>query len=161
MYKQSSRQAHAGQEHGQFRIAFFELGGDAGASLATRGTEHRRAPDRHEVLEKPLHPVWVSDGFPGAEVEKSSEEIGEDAGEDVDMEFLVGPVELGTQRDVDGILEVREDGFDISLTAVGVNDVGGGPVVAIGDEDDAAEGVGIEGGECGLIEGVGQSEACF
>jgi hypothetical protein len=70
-------------------------------------------------------------------------------------------MELGTQRDVDGILEVREDRFYVGLSSVGVNDIGGGPVVAIGDEDDAAEGVGIEGGECGLVEGVGQSEASF
>src|SRR6185295_4197229 len=123
--------------------------------------DDRRASDGLEILEKPLHAVWVSDGLPGAEVEESSEEVPEDAGEDVDMEFLVGPVELGTQRDVDGILEVCEDGFDIGLSAVGTNDVGRVPVVAIGDEDDAAEGVVVESSECGLVEGVGQSEASF
>src|SRR6266542_2240162 len=117
------------------------------------------ATDGLEIFEKPLHPVRVSDGLAGTEVEESSEEVAEDAGEDVDMEFLVGPVELGTQGDVDGILEVCEDGFHIGLSAVGTNDVGGVPVVAICDEDDAAEGVGVEGSECGLVEGVGQSEA--
>jgi hypothetical protein len=119
------------------------------------------ATDGLEIFEKPLHPVWVSDGFPGAEVEQSSEEVAEDAGEDVDMKFLVGPVELGTERDVDGILEVCEDGFHIGLSTVGTDDVGRVPVVAIGDEDNAAEGVVGEGSECGLVEGIGQSETSF
>jgi hypothetical protein len=87
-------------------------------------------------------------------VEEAGEEIAEDAGQDVDVEFLIGPVALRPQGDVDGVLEVCEDGFDGSLAAVGADDLGGCPVVAVGDEDDAAEGVTIEGVEGVVVEGV-------
>src|SRR6266540_7253022 len=120
-----------------------------------------RATDGLEIFEKPLHPVRVPDGLPGTEVEQSSEEVPEDAGEDVDMELLVGPVELGTQGDVDGILEVCEDGFHIGLPAVGTNDVGRVPVVAVGDEDDAAERVVVEGRERCVSTIVRQSLLAF
>jgi hypothetical protein len=97
----------------------------------------------------------------GAQVEESGEEIAEDAGEDVDVDFLIGPVALRAQGDVDGVLEVCEDSFDGSLAAVGADDLGGCPVVAVGDENDAAEGVTIEGIEGVVVEGVGDHEATF
>jgi hypothetical protein len=111
-----------------------------------------------EILKKLFHAVWVTDGLPGAQVEESSEKVAKDAGEYVDMELLVGPMELGTQRDMDGVFEVCKDGLHIGLSSVGANDVGGGPVIAIGDEDDPAEGLVVEGAECGLVESVGQSK---
>ena len=137
-----------------------ELGADAGAALE-RGTNHGGPPDGFEILEESLHVVWVCGGLSGAQVEEASEEIAEDAGEDVDVEFLIGPVVLGSQGDVDGVLEVCEDGFYGSLTSVGADDLGGRPVVAVGDEDDAAEGVTIESIEGVAVEGVGDREATF
>lgn len=44
--------------------------------------------------------------MPSAQVEQSGEKVAKDAGEDVDMEFLIRPMELGTQRDMDGVFEV-------------------------------------------------------
>jgi hypothetical protein len=138
----------------------FELGADAGATLV-RGTDHGDATDGLEVLEESLHIVRVLGGLLGPEVKEAGEEVAEDTGQDVDVEFLVGPVALRSQGDVDGVLEVCEDGFDSSLAAVGADDLGGSPVVAVGDEDDATEGVAIEGVEGMVVEGVGDRQAAF
>ena len=64
-------------------------------------------------------------GLLGPEVEETGEEVAEGAGQDVDVEFLIGPVALRSQGDVDGVLEVGKDGFDGRLAAVGVDDLGG------------------------------------
>jgi hypothetical protein len=138
----------------------FELGADTGAAFVG-GANHGDATDVFEVLEESLHAVRVCGGLAGTEVEEAGEEIAEQTSQDMDVEFLIGPVVLRPQGDVDGVLEVGEDGFDGGLAAVGADDVGGRPVVAVCDEDDAAEGVLIEGVEGVGVEGVGDGEATF
>ena len=120
------------------------MGADTRTPLVSGRSEDCDAADLFEIVEKPLHAVRVSGDLFGFAVEQPSEEIAEDASEDVDVELLVGPMELGTESNVGGILEVSEDSFDDSLPAVGADDIGRGPIVAIGDEDDTSQGFGFE-----------------
>jgi len=102
----------------------FELSRKPQALVLSLGPDDGDASHAFEIFEEALDAVWVSDGFSSAEMEKPGEEISEDTGEDVDVEFLIGPVELGTKGDVEGVLEVCEDGFDGRLTPVSADDFG-------------------------------------
>jgi hypothetical protein len=94
----------------------------------------------------------------GAQEHTLGEQVAEDAGEYMDVELLVGPVVLGAQGQMEGVLEMGEDGFDLRLSVVGINDLGGGPVVAVRDQDDPAQGVTLECRERRLVEFVGERE---
>jgi hypothetical protein len=59
----------------------------------------------------------------------------------VDVQFLVGPVELRPQGQVDRILEMPAHGLDVGLAAIGLDDLGGRPIVAISAQDDAAQAI--------------------
>jgi hypothetical protein len=117
--------SEAVEEGPEFLGTALELSGESGVALGSCGTEDGDESDGFEVFQEAFHSVRVSDDFFGTEVEKPGEEISEDAGEDVDVEFLVGPVELGTECYVEWVLEVCEDGFDIGLASVGLDDFGG------------------------------------
>jgi hypothetical protein len=124
-YVQTSSEPQGGDEAVEFVGDAFELGSDTRASFGVREVNHGGPADGVEVLEEPLHAVWVGGGLSGAQVKEASEEIAEHAGEDVDVELLIGPVVLGPQGDVDGVLEMGEDGLDGALPSVGADDLGG------------------------------------
>ena len=63
----------------------------------------------------------------------------EDAVEDVDADFGVGPVVHRAEGDDVGVFHLPETRFDLGLGAVGRDDIGDGPVVAVGEQDPFAE----------------------
>ena len=64
---------------------------------------------------------------------------GEDAVEDVHADFLFGPVVHRGEGDQVAVFELPEAFFDVGLGAVGGDDLGGRPVVAVGEQDSFAE----------------------
>jgi len=83
--------------------------------VAERATVTRRpAPVRRAGF-----PCWHRARLRAARAETgASEHMAEDAEEDVNVQLLIGPVELGSQRQRERILQMSEDGLDLRL-AVG------------------------------------------
>lgn len=71
------------------------------------------------------------------------------------MPFLVGPVEMRPQGQLDRILEMPEHGLEVGLAVMALDDLGGRPVVAISDQDDAAQAVAGEG-----VKGLAVKRVC-
>ena len=69
---------------------------------------------------------------------------GEHAVEGVDFDLVVGPVKHRRERDDVGVFELAEGGFDVGLGPVGGDDVGGCPVVTVGEQDALAEDLVLE-----------------
>jgi len=82
---------------------------------------------------------------------------GEDAGEGVYADVVIGPVVHGRERDDVGVFELAEAGLGVGLGAVGGDDVGDGPVLAVGDEDPFAEDLGFQRVAGDLIDLDGES----
>jgi hypothetical protein len=81
---------------------------------------------------------------------------GEHAGEDVDADLGLGPVEHRGGSDEMEVFELAEAGLDVALGAVGGDDVGDRPVVAVGDQDPFAEDLGFQGVLGGGVDGEAQ-----
>ena len=98
-------------------------------------------------------------GLGGLAAHEVGDGQGKHAVEGVHADLLVGPVEHRAEGDDAGVLELAEAGFGVGLGAVGGDDLGGGPVVAVGEQDPLAEVLGFQG-LAGLLVGVpGQAEA--
>ena len=83
---------------------------------------------------------------------------GEDAGEDVDADVVLGPVEHGAEGDNARVLELAESELGLGLGPVAGDDLGGWPVVMIGDEHVLAEQLLFEGGASVLVDGPGEAQ---
>ena len=57
----------------------------------------------------------------------------------MDMDLLVGPVELWSYGEMLVVLALTKDIFDLALAAVGQEDILGGPLVTVGDYDSFSE----------------------
>jgi len=137
VYTNLERYAEAVYEVLKIRLNVFELRGRAQGLLGGRADDGC-LPDLCETVEQSLLGVTVACAL-SAKVEKSGEQEGDNTHEDVNVELLVGPVVLRPKHHVQRILEVSKDRLDVSLTAVGADDVLGGPCVPIGHENEAAE----------------------
>jgi len=75
---------------------------------------------------------------------------GQDAGEDVGADVVLSPVVHGREGDHVRVLELADGEFGLGLGAVGGDDLGGRPVVVIGDEHVLAEEFPFQGGPGGV-----------
>jgi hypothetical protein len=75
---------------------------------------------------------------------------GQDAGEGVDADVVVGRVVHGAEGDHVGVFELAEGEFGLGLAAVAGHHVGDRPVLAVGDQDTLAEDLGFQVG-AGLV----------
>ena len=71
---------------------------------------------------------------------------GEHAGEHVDADVVLGPVEHRAEGGYAGVFHLPEGGLGLGLGPVGGDDLGGGPVVVVGDQDVLAEDLFFQGG---------------
>src|SRR5215470_18726780 len=71
---------------------------------------------------------------------------GQDAGEQVDSDLVVGAVADRGEGHHVGVFGLAESGFEVFLAAVGVDDGGGWPVVVVGDQDAFAEDLLVQSG---------------
>jgi hypothetical protein len=78
------------------------------------GTEDGCFPDLSKCVEQGFLAVTVACAL-CAKMEKSGEQIGDHAHEDVHVNLLVGPVVLRPKHHVHGILEMSEDRLDVGL----------------------------------------------
>ena len=94
--------------------------------------------DAGEVAEE-LANGQVQSGLAGPQPHQAGDLQGEDAGEDVDADVVLGPVEHPGERDHARVFELPEGELGLGLGPVGGDDLGGGPAVVPGDEDVLAE----------------------
>jgi len=76
----------------------------------------------------------------------------------MNVELLVCPVKLRTQRNVEGILPGSEHRFDVGLRVIRANDLFCGPVVLVGNEDHATKNGFAKKIECAVIKFVGERQ---
>ena len=88
----------------------------------------------------------VQSGLGGAAAHEVGELEGEHAGEDVDDDVVLGPVEHRAEGGGAGVFHLPEGGLGLGLGPVGGDDLGGGPVVVVCDEDVLAEDLFFQGG---------------
>jgi len=81
------------------------------------------------------------------------------AGEDVDADVVLGPVEHRAEGHDAGVFELPEGELGLGLGPVGGDDVGGGPVVVAGDQDVLAEELVFEGSAGGGVDVPGEAVA--
>jgi hypothetical protein len=92
---------------------------------------------------------------------KTAKHEGEDAARDVHFDFLVGPVILGTQRNVAAVLHVAEGGFYVMLTSIASDDLHIRPLVVVREEDCLAEQGFFQVFPCSVVEAVRQIREAF
>jgi len=83
---------------------------------------------------------------------------GQDAGEHVDADAVLGPVAHRGERDDVRVLHLPEPEFRLGLRPVAGDDLGDGPVVVAGDQDVLAEDLLFEGGAGVLVDVPGQAQ---
>src|SRR5208283_4954884 len=88
----------------------------------------------------------VQSGAGCAAAHEVGELEGEYAGEDVDADVVLGPVEHGAEGGGAGVFHLPEGGLSLRLGPVGGDDLGGGPAVVVCDEDVFAEDLFFQGG---------------
>ncbi len=81
----------------------------------------------------------VQPGAPGLQAREVCKLEGEDAGEDVDADVVLGPVEHRGERRHVRVFELAEGELGFGLGPVAGDHLGGGPVVVAGDQDVLAE----------------------
>src|SRR5258708_17052492 len=77
----------------------------------------------------------VQSGLGGAAAHEVGELEGEHAGEDVDADVVLGPVEHRAEGGDAGVFHLPEGGLGLGLGPVGGDDLGGRPVVVVCDHD--------------------------
>src|SRR5258708_4693016 len=88
----------------------------------------------------------VQSGLGGAAAHEVGELEGEHAGEDVDADVVLGPVEHRAEGGDAGVFHLPEGGLGLGLGPVGGDDLGGRPVVVVCDQDVLAEDLFFQGG---------------
>ena len=92
----------------------------------------------------------------GAQKHALGEQVTQNTRQHVNVELLVGPMILGAQRQVQGVFEMGEDRLNLRLPMVGIDDLPGGPVVPVSDENYPTKGLPLERLERGLVKFVGE-----
>jgi len=87
----------------------------------------------------------------------SGEQEGKQTDERMHVDFLVGPVVLGPESQVLVVFDLAKDGFDLALAPVGQDDILGGPLVTVRDNDPLAEDLRLQMLESGVIDPVLES----
>ena len=133
-------------------IELFELVDDFVPSAIFGWLDSRGEPYGVEGVEQRVQRAFEQGlGF-GFAPEDSRHQVAQDAHEVMNRDLLVGPMELGSQCEMVGILDVFEGVFDVSLSMEGLDDVVRLPVVPVGHQDAEAEGL-LEFGEPLVIHG--------
>lgn len=150
-----------GKERSHLRLDLLKLVADAfGALAAPRAAAANDHSSAHsaERVEQALHACVGCVGAAGTQMQEVGKQEADDAGEHVDVQFLIRPVVLGTKGQVSRVLEMSEDGLDCGLPVVGADNLRRGPVVTAGHQDHAAERVAGQCVEGGLVEFVAEAE---
>ena len=116
-----------------------ELVGGLGSSTLACGLEEGSQTDAGKASQEGAGGSGEDAGVARGVAQEGGELVAQDTGEEVDVELLVGPVELGSYGQMMGIFEVAEGVFDAGLGVVGVDDVFGRPIVAVGHQDAETE----------------------
>ena len=98
----------------------------------------------------------VQPGPGGAAAHEVGELEGEHAGEHVDADVVLGPVEHRAEGGDAGVFHLPEGGLGLGLGPVGGDDLGGRPVVVVGDQDVLAEDLFFQGGAGGRVDVPGE-----
>ena len=133
-------------------IELFELVGDFVTSGFAGWVDGGSESYGVEGVEQRVHGAVESGLGLGFTPEDGRHQVAQDAHEVMNRDLLVGPMKLGSQREMVGILDVFERVFDVGLSMEGLDDVGGSPVVAVGHQDAEAEGL-FEFGEPLVVHG--------
>ena len=104
-----------------------------------------------------------ADGHPqsgagGAKAHEVGDLEGQDAGEDVDADVVLGPVMHGRERHDAGVFHLAEGELGFGLGPVPGHDPGHGPVVVIGDQDVLAEEFFFQRGPGVRVDAPGQAQ---
>ena len=83
---------------------------------------------------------------------------GQDAGEDVHVDVVLGPVEHRGERHHVRVFHLAEGELGFGLGPVAGDDLGGGPVVVVGDQHVLAEDLLFQRGPRGGVDGPGQPQ---
>lgn len=142
----------------QRRMEFFELGHDAKSAFAGCRTYNSGEADVSKCFEETFQAREWEARVQCAHVQKSSKKVAKHAGEDVDVQLLVGPMALGPKRQMHRILQMSENRLNDGLPVVGADDVRSGPVVAVGHQDDAPERSLCQNVESCLVELMGEGK---
>src|SRR6266702_4780623 len=122
---------------------------------AVAGVEQDGFADAGQLGEQGAH-GQVQPGAGGAAAHEVGELEGEHAGEDVDADVVLGPVEHRAEGGGAGVFHLPEGGLGLGLGPVGGDDLGGRPVVMIGDQDMLAEDLLFERGVAILVDVPGE-----
>ncbi len=122
---------------------------------AVAGVEQDGLADAGELAEQGAD-GQVQSGAGGAAAHEVGELEGEHAGEDVDADVVLGPVEHWAEGGGARVFHLPEGGLGLGLGPVGGDDLGGGPVVVVGDQDVLAEDLFFQGGAGGGVDVPGE-----
>ncbi len=111
--------------------------------------------DSGQICEEPAEGQVVA-GLAGGAFEEPGGGEGDHAGERVDSDLLVGPVPHRVERDGVRVFHLFEVLFDTVLGPVRGNDVGWGPVGAVGEQDPFPEDPFLQGVPARLVGLVGE-----
>src|SRR5712691_952570 len=120
------------------------------------GVEQDGLADSGQLGEQGAH-RQVQSGPGCAAAHEVGELQGEHAGEDVDADVVLGPVEHRAEGGGAGVFHLPEGGLGLGLGPVGGDDLGGGPVVVVGDQDVLAEDLFCQGGAGGGVDVPGEA----
>ncbi len=77
--------------------------------------------------------------FEYADVEEADKKVGEHAAQGMHLDFLIGPVVLGTQGEMERVLEDLEGLLYVALATIRQDDLRYAPVVPVGNQDAPTE----------------------
>jgi hypothetical protein len=83
---------------------------------------------------------------------------GQDAGEDVDADVVLGPVMHWGEGHYARVLELAEGELGLGLGPVAGDHLGGGPLVVVGDQDVLAEDLLFQGGAGACVDAPGKPQ---
>jgi len=99
----------------------------------------------------------VQPGAVGFQAHQVRDLQGQDAGECVDADVVLGPVEHRGERHDVRVFHLPEGGLGFGLGPVGGDYLGDGPVVVAGDQHVFAEDLFFQGGVCGVVDAPDQA----
>src|ERR1035441_6552587 len=121
------------------------------------GVDQHGLLDSCQGVEQGTH-RQVQAGVPGCAAHQVCDLQGEHAGEHVDADVRLGPVVHGAEGDDVGVFELAEGELGFGLGPVGGDDLGGGPVIVIGDQHVLAEELLFQGRAGSLVDAPGEAQ---
>lgn len=116
-----------------------EHGRGPGPALAPGGrVEGNHLLDARETFQDP-HEAEANTRLHGLAVEQGGQQQRQDTVEGVDPDLLIGPMKHGLPADERRVFHLLEGGLDVVLRPIGEDDLVGGPVGLVGEEDALAE----------------------